>query len=346
MLSACFVLPIEDSLEGILQTHRDAALIEAAGGGIGYSFSNIRMKGAPISGTQGKACGPVAVMDHLGSLGKMVTQGFREGAHMGQLSAEHPDIFDFIHYKDNQDRISNFNISVQLTDEFMEAKNQSGSWQDRVWRDLCKSAWRTGDPGVVFIDRVWNTQPVDTYGLIQSSNPCGEEFLEPYGNCCLGSINLANFISAEDEEYIEWKRLAKVIRLAVRFLNDVIEVNKFPIERLREVNLATRRIGLGVMGWADVLATLKIPYGSVESLKYAELIAKFMSDIATLESERLANIHGAFELYRGFEIGRVPRKLPSDEKCFSNYYCADRYHLAYRRVLTRDRTTLCPRMDA
>ena len=268
-LSACFVVTPDDDMESIMQVAHDAAMIEKWGGGIGFGFSKLRPKSDKISTTHGQACGPIAVMKLYSAVGATLTQGaFRLGAHMGQLRDSHPDIREFIHCKDGDDSLQNFNISVQITDAFMKAVDQDAQWElvsprdsgdgpssdivatvpaRELWKEITESAWKTGDPGVVFVDRVWETAPNPQLGLIETSNPCGEEFLEDYGNCCLGSIDLYKHVGATG---FDWDELEQTVRTAVRFLDDVIEVNTFPLQKLRDVNLATRRIGLGVMGWA------------------------------------------------------------------------------------------------
>ena len=315
-LSACFVVSPEDNMTSIMQVATDAAMIEKWGGGIGFGFSRLRPKSDRIATTHGEACGPIAVMKLYSSVGATLTQGaFRLGAHMGQLNISHPDIQEFIHCKDNDDTLANFNISVQITDEFMRAVDNDEDWtfynpRDTgggpvnesagtvrardLWREICESAWKTGDPGVVFMDRVWDTQPNPQMGDIQTSNPCGEEFLENYGNCCLGSINLDKHVSIDG---FDWDSLGYTVRTAVRFLDDVIEVNQFPMQKLREVNLATRRIGLGVMGWADALIRMGVPYDSKRALELTEELGKFIYDTAWDESARLASERGPFPEY-------------------------------------------------
>ena len=319
-LSACFVVSPEDNMNSIMQVASDAAMIEKWGGGIGFGFSNLRPKNDRIATTHGEACGPIAVMKLYSSVGATLTQGaFRLGAHMGQLIITHPDVQDFIHCKDNDDALANFNISVQLTDDFMRAVDNDEEWtfynpRDTgdgpigvpagtvrardLWREICESAWKTGDPGVVFIDRVWETAPNPQMGRIESSNPCGEENLENYGNCCLGSCNLERHIVVKDgKAELDFDALGDTVRSAVRFLNDVIEINQFPLEKLREVNLATRRIGLGVMGWADTLVLLGIPYDSAEGVAFAEKVGKFIVDTAWDESAKIAAERGPFSEY-------------------------------------------------
>ena len=315
-LSACFVVSPEDDMDSIMDVAKDAAMIEKWGGGIGFGFSKLRPRLDRIATTHGEACGPIAVMKLYSSVGATLTQGsFRLGAHMGQLIISHPDVREFIHCKDNDDTLQNFNISVQITDEFMRAVDNDEPWKlvnprdsgdgpintvvaevsaRQLWREICESAWTSGDPGVVFMDRVWETQPNPQMGDIQTSNPCGEEFLENYGNCCLGSINLDKHVVSGA---FDWDALEDTVRTAVRFLDDVIEVNQFPLDKLREVNLATRRIGLGVMGWADALIRLEIPYDSTEALDLTHEVAKFIHDTAWDESARLATERGPFPEY-------------------------------------------------
>jgi len=309
-LSACFVVSPDDTMDSIMKVAYDAAMIEKWGGGIGFGFSKLRMKSDSISTTHGLACGPIAVMKLYSSVGATLTQGaFRLGAHMGQLRDSHPDIVEFIHCKDDDDSLQNFNISIQITDKFMQAVDADAEWElvnprdNRVvstvsarelWNDIAESAWKTGDPGVVFLDRVWETAPNPQMGLIETSNPCGEEFLENYGNCCLGSINLDRHIVNGD---FDWKALEDTVRTAVRFLDDVIEVNDFPVAELRNVNLATRRIGLGVMGWADVLVRMKLAYDSESAIKLADTLGGFITRVAWDESHNLAEERGPFPEY-------------------------------------------------
>ena len=319
-LSACFVVSPEDNMTSIMQVATDSAMIEKWGGGIGFGFSKLRPKNDRIATTHGEACGPIAVMKLYSSVGATLTQGaFRLGAHMGQLIVTHPDVQNFIHCKDNDDSLENFNISVQLTDDFMRAVDNDEDWTfynprdtgygpidvpagtvraGDLWREICESAWKTGDPGVVFIDRIWETAPNPQLGKIQSSNPCGEENLENYGNCCLGSCNLERHVVVKDgQAQLDYDALGETVRSAVRFLNDVIEINQFPLDKLREVNLATRRIGLGVMGWADTLVLLGIPYDSAEGVALAEKVGKFIVDTAWDESAKIAAERGPFSEY-------------------------------------------------
>ena len=315
-LSACFVVTPDDNMESIMEVAHDAAMIEKWGGGIGFGFSKLRPRNDMIKTTHGHACGPIAVMKLYSAVGATLTQGaFRLGAHMGQLRDSHPDIREFITCKDDDDTLQNFNISVQITDAFMKAVRDDADWHlinprdegsgpsDEVvetvrardlWKEIAESAWKTGDPGVVFMDRVWETAPNPQMGRIETSNPCGEEFLENYGNCCLGSINLDAHVR---DGTFDWVSLEETVRTSVRFLDDVINVNTFPLPKLREVNLATRRIGLGVMGWADALVRLNIPYDSQEGLTLADELGGFIQKIAWDESANLARERGPFSEY-------------------------------------------------
>ena len=317
-LSACFVVTPDDNMESIMRVASDAAMIEKWGGGIGFGFSKLRPRNDVIKTTHGHACGPISVMKLYSAVGATLTQGaFRLGAHMGQLRDSHPDIREFIHCKDGDDTLQNFNISVQITDAFMEAVRADADWRlinprdegagpvDEVaatvsarelWNEIAESAWKTGDPGVVFIDRVWETAPNPQMGRIETSNPCGEEFLEDYGNCCLGSINLD--LHVRDGAF-DWGALEDTVRHSVRFLDDVINVNEFPLPKLREVNLATRRIGLGVMGWADALVRMGVPYDSPRALELADELGGFINRTAWDESANLAKERGAFPEYEG-----------------------------------------------
>ena len=315
-LSACFVVTPDDNMESIMRVASDAAMIEKWGGGIGFGFSKLRPRNDVIKTTHGHACGPISVMKLYSAVGATLTQGaFRLGAHMGQLRDSHPDVREFIHCKDGDDTLQNFNISVQITDAFMQAVRDNADWRlinprdegagpvDEVvaavparelWNEIAESAWKTGDPGVVFIDRVWETAPNPQMGRIETSNPCGEEFLEDYGNCCLGSINLD--LHVRDGAF-DWDALEDTVRHSVRFLDDVINVNEFPLPKLREVNLATRRIGLGVMGWADALVRMGVPYDSPRALELADALGGFLNKTAWDESANLAKERGAFPEY-------------------------------------------------
>jgi ribonucleoside-diphosphate reductase alpha chain len=312
--SACFVLPIEDSIEGIFDAIKYAALIHKSGGGTGFAFSRLRPKGSQVRTTAGVASGPVSFMRVFDAATEQVKQGGRRrGANMGILRVDHPDILEFINSK-LQGGITNFNISVAATDRFMEAlaKNQSYELIDprtqqvtgtlpahQVFEQIIRAAWETGDPGMVFIDRInaSRANPVPDIEQIEATNPCGEQPLGPNDACNLGSINLVKFAQSSDHGYrnghghsdrIDWAELERVVRVAVRFLDDVIEVNPYPLPAIDEAVKRNRRIGLGVMGWADLLLELEIPYDSAEALALADRLMGFIERVGHEESARLA----------------------------------------------------------
>jgi len=318
--SACFVLPVDDSIEGIFDAIKYAALIHKSGGGTGFAFSRLRPKGSQVRSTAGVASGPVSFMRVFDAATEQVKQGGRRrGANMGILRVDHPDILEFINCK-LQGGISNFNISVAATDRFMDAlrknepyelidpytKQVTGTFMARdVFEEIIKAAWQTGDPGMVFIDRInaGRANPVPEIEQIEATNPCGEQPLGPNDACNLGSINLVKFARPLDQPYrnghgrghqIDWTELERVVRLAVRFLDDVIEVNPYPLPAIDEEVKLNRRIGLGVMGWADLLLELGIPYDSEEALDLADQIMAFVERIGHDESARLATERGPF----------------------------------------------------
>jgi ribonucleoside-diphosphate reductase alpha chain len=312
--SACFVLPIEDSIEGIFDAIKYAALIHKSGGGTGFAFSRLRPKGSQVRTTAGVASGPVSFMRVFDAATEQVKQGGRRrGANMGILRVDHPDILEFINSK-LQGGITNFNISVAATDRFMEAlskderyelidprtKQVAGTLPAReVFEQIIRAAWQTGDPGMVFIDRInaSRANPVPDIEQIEATNPCGEQPLGPNDACNLGSINLVRFARPSDHAYrngdghddrIDWAELERVVRLAVRFLDDVIEVNPYPLQAIDDEVKLNRRIGLGVMGWADLLLELAIPYDSEEALTLADRLMAFIERVGHEESARLA----------------------------------------------------------
>ena len=312
-LSACFVLSPEDNMESIGKTISDAMMVSKWGGGIGFGFSKLRPKGDAIASTHKVACGPISVMEMISFVNERVTQGsFRQGAHMGQLHITHPDILDFIVSK-RSGLLSNFNISVQIPDSFMEdlrarpntphlvtnpatkERWRIGKTVKQVWDMICEEAWNTGDPGVVFIDRVHETAPNPELEAIQTSNPCGEEFLENYGSCNLGSLNLTKFVK---HGKFDWLGFHEAAYAAVRFLDHVIDVNTFPLPALRHVNQSTRRIGLGVMGWTDALDMMGMEYDSGEARTLARAMSLNLTSAAKRESARLADRYGAYPIDR------------------------------------------------
>lgn len=310
-LSACFVLPIEDSMESIFDTVKNAALVHKEGGGTGFDFSRLRPKGSFVRKTQGIASGPVSFLKVIDSATEAVKQGgTRRGANMGILRVDHPDIEEFILMKRDSRSATNFNISVAATDAFMEAVKNDTSYdiydpyrqkiieQKRarmIFHLIVESAWAVGDPGLIFIDRVNKHNPTHGLGPIRATNPCGEQPLHEYESCNLGSINLSNFYSTRKKDHFDWERLARTIVAAVRFLDDVIDVNRYPLPQIEKMTKSNRRIGLGVMGWADLLIKLKIKYDSQTALNLAEKTASFLKKTAENESRKLAEERGNFQ---------------------------------------------------
>jgi len=311
-LSACFVIPVDDSLSGIFDAVKDMAIIQQSGGGTGFSFNRLRSQGDMVQSTHGVASGPVSFMRVFDTTTNVIKQGGRRrGANMGILRVDHPDIMSFITAKEQEGSFTNFNLSVGATDRFMEAVLKDERYPLLSPRDgtvrgtlrakdvfdlIIASAWKTGDPGMVFIDEINRFNPTPRLGPIESTNPCGEQPLLPYESCNLGSINLSNFIR---DGSIDFSRLAQVIHLAVRFLDNVVEVNHYPLPEIREMTRANRKVGLGVMGFAEMLIALGIPYDSGEALQKAEEVMEFISSEGHRASRDLAAERGSFLNFPG-----------------------------------------------
>jgi len=296
-LAACFVIGIEDSMESICEAIRKQMLIHKSGGGTGFNFSNLRSSGAKVNSTNGRASGPISFMSLFDKATETVQQGgMRRGANMGILNVDHPDIRDFIHCKDKDGTIANFNISVGVFDSFMEkAEAAPGGAEAGLLDEIAETAWRTGDPGIIFLDAINRGNTTPDLGPLTSTNPCGESPLYPNEACNLGSINLAKMAIKGEFDY---ELLKKTAAIATRFLDSVIDVNHYPLPEISEAVRHTRKIGLGVMGWADLLFQLRIPYDSEQAIELAEKIMSLIKDTAHKTSVELGKekgIPGALE---------------------------------------------------
>ena len=320
-LSACFVLPVEDSMDGIFTAVRNGALVHKTGGGTGYAFSRLRAKNSSVQSTQGVASGPLSFAAVFDAATETIKQGGkRRGANMGVLRIDHPDILDFIAAKQEQDKFNNFNFSVALTDVFMQALEVDGTYEliepstgeptrelkaREVFDQIIDLAWLNGEPGVLFIDSANKGNPTPHLGAFEATNPCGEQWLLPYESCNLGSVNLAMFV--KDGE-IDYNRLERTVRTATIFLDNVIDCNRFPIPEIEEMTLKTRKIGLGIMGLHDMLIQLGIPYASDEGRQQSSEVMNFIRDIAEDESIKVAKKKGPFPAFNRDTATYEPRR--------------------------------------
>ena len=327
-LSACFVLPVGDSVVEIFDAVKNAAIIHQSGGGTGFSFSRLRPSNDMVRSTGGVASGPISFMKVFDIATEQVKQGGkRRGANMGILRVDHPNILDFIVAKENEGTLRNFNISVAITDEFMKALEANRDYSlvnprsgkvvgklnaRAVWNLIITMAWKTGDPGLVFLDRINSSyaNPVPSLGPVESTNPCGEQPLYPYDSCNLGSINMAKMLKKKDGQYdIDWDELKRITRMGVRFLDNVIESNTYPLKEIEDVTKKIRRLRLGIMGWADMLIKLGIRYDSNEALMLAEKTMSFITENARKMSEELAEERGPFPAFKDsiwYKLGYKP----------------------------------------
>ncbi len=331
-LSACFVMGLDDSMEGIMTTAKEAAMVQKFGGGTGFALSPIRPKDSSISTTHGKACGPIAVLRHLSSVSTLVTQGGkRDGANMAVMDVHHPDILEFITCKTEEGTIHNFNISVGASDEFMRAVRDGTDFELRqpatgavvgsldartVFSKIIAGAWRNGEPGMIFLDAVNRDNPTPHLGRMTATNPCGEQPLLPYESCNLGSINLSLLVKTVDgEPTVDYDRLREITRISTRFLDNVIDANDYSVTKIEDMTRATRKTGLGIMGFADMLMAMRIPYDSPEGVELGRDIMRFVREESDAMSEELAGVRGSFPEWEKSRYGPAGENRPMRNAC-------------------------------
>ncbi len=359
-LSACFVLPVDDSLENIFITLKNAALIHQSGGGTGFNFSRLRPKNDRITSSGGTSSGPVAFIKIFNSATEYVKQGGkRRGANMGILNINHPDIEEFITSKSDKNELQNFNISVGITDDFMLAVQEDRDWKlinprtkkmesivkaTHLWNQIVKEAWKTGDPGLIFLDTINKYNPTPHLGQIESTNPCGEVPLLDYESCNLGSLNLSHMVTIKGTgKDIDWIKLANTIEIAIHFLDNIITVNHYLLESTASIAKTNRKIGLGVMGWAEMLIELNIPYASQPAIDLGDKLMKFIKEKSYETSAKIAKVKGTFPSWPNSHIKHaIPLRNATCNSIAptgsisviadTSYSIEPLYALAYRRI--------------
>ncbi|MBO0331908.1 adenosylcobalamin-dependent ribonucleoside-diphosphate reductase [[Muricauda] lutisoli] len=367
-LSACFVLPVEDSLSSIFTTLKNTAMIHQSGGGTGYNFSQLRPKGDMVSSSGGVSSGPMAFIKIYDTATEHIRQGGkRRGANMGILNVDHPDIEEFILAKTAGDTLHNFNLSVGITDDFMETVQHERDWKlmnprtkkiaktikaKKLWDQIVSQAWATGDPGLIFLDTLNKHNTVAEIGKIQSTNPCGEVPLFEYESCNLGSINLSKMVTLKEPEgtAVDWNKLERAIASAIRFLDNIVSINHYLLPQIAAITKNNRKVGLGVMGWAEMLALLNIPYASEKAILLGERIMQFVQSKSYMASAELAKERGDFPNWKKSTFH--PNKHMRNATCNSiaptgsisviadtSYSIEPLYALAYKRVGILDNQT-------